>query len=315
MLNFKKLRSQFYGHGLLILSVPQFGTLKGEPVILDPVMINAALTQHRSENQFIVKDTLSLPSIVADSVFVLRETNFSTLEEPKIGLNPNGKKFIADYLKKNDEDLVLIKKRSSSPFRIIESVFRKNNLPTELKYLAVIESELKTNAVSRVGATGTWQMMPQTAKYLGLKMTAKYDERKHLTKSTQAAAKYLKILHQQFDDWLLVIAAYNSGAGPVYKAIKRSGSRDFWKLQHHLPAETRNHVKRFIGAHYYFENSGSEITLTKAEKTKYQKAMEEYLAETQKIEDSRIIALNEAGSEKILEKTIVINNTEINKEK
>jgi membrane-bound lytic murein transglycosylase D len=315
MLKFKKLRSQFYGHGLLILSVPQFGTLKGEPVIMDPVLINGVISQQKSNNQFILKDTICLPFIVPDAELILAEQNSISLEEPKIVLNPKGKKFIVDYLKKNDEDLVLIKKRSSTPFRIIESIFRKNNLPTELKYLAVIESELKTNAVSRVGATGTWQMMPQTAKYLGLKMTAKYDERRHLTKSTQAAAKYLKILHQQFDDWLLVIAAYNSGAGPVYTAIKRSGSRDFWKLQHHLPAETRNHVKRFIGAHYYFENSGSEITLTKAEKTKYQKATEEYLAETKRIEDSSIIALNETGSEKILEKTIVINNTEINKEK
>jgi membrane-bound lytic murein transglycosylase D len=80
---------------------------------------------------------------------------------------------------------------------------------------------------------------------------------------------YFKELYQQFDDWLLVVAAYNCGSGKVYKAIKLSGSHDFWKLQRYLPAETKAHVKHFIATHYYYEQSGSIVTLTKKERLNY----------------------------------------------
>jgi membrane-bound lytic murein transglycosylase D len=100
-----------------------------------------------------------------------------------------------------------------------------------LKYLAVIESELKPTATSWVGAVGPWQLMPATARLLGLKVSHKVDERTNYQKSTHAAAIYLKDLYTEFGDWLLVIAAYNGGAGNVYSAIRKSGSRNFWKLR------------------------------------------------------------------------------------
>jgi membrane-bound lytic murein transglycosylase D len=111
--------------------------------------------------------------------------------------------------------------------------------------------------------------MPSTARQLGLKVSDRYDERKRFGKSTVAAAKYLRDLYNEFDDWLLAIAAYNGGPGPVYKAIRLSGSRNFWKLQNFLPMETRAHVKRYIGTHYFFEGEGSLTTLTKAETQKH----------------------------------------------
>jgi membrane-bound lytic murein transglycosylase D len=315
MLKIKDLKNQFYGHGLLILSVPQFGTLNGYEVNVNPVVINTIITQHKSESNASGKDTLYVPLVAQDSTLAPDVNDCIDLEAPKITLNSKGKKYVADFIKKNDEDLALIKKRSPNSLRIIENIFQKNNMPTELKYLAVIESELKTNAVSKVGAVGPWQFMSQTAKYLGLKVTSKYDERKHLTRSTQAAAKYLKILHNQFDDWLLVIAAYNSGAGPVYNAIKRSGSRDFWKLQYFLPAETRNHVKRFIGAHYFFENNGSIITLTKAERNKYLKEMDAYQAQVKKLEELKTVAFNSAASKEVSIKGSTTEDIETFKEK
>jgi membrane-bound lytic murein transglycosylase D len=137
----------------------------------------------------------------------------------------------------------------------------------------VIESELNTKALSHVGARGAWQLMPGTARLLSLKITKKYDERTHFYKSTVAAAKYLRDLHSIFNDWLLVIASYNSGPGKVFDAIKKSGSRNFWKLQYFLPAETRGHVKRFIATHYYFEGKGSVTTLTREEVISYRKLM------------------------------------------
>ena len=191
-------------------------------------------------------------------------------------MNPKAVTFVNSYLKTNTEALQKVKERSGRYFKIIDGVLKKNNLPLELKYLAVIESELKATAVSRVGAVGPWQLMPATARLLGLKVSKHIDERTHYYKSTVAVCKYLKDLYAEFGDWLLVIAAYNGGPGTVYKAIKKSGSRNFWYLQYYLPAETRGHVKRFIGAHYFFEQEGSETTLTKSELFAYKKALADY---------------------------------------
>ncbi len=111
--------------------------------------------------------------------------------------------------------------------------------------------------------------MPATARTLGLKVNGSTDQRRHIYQSSEAAANYLTTLYKQFDDWLLVIAAYNCGAGNVQKAMKQSGSREFWKLQYHLPKETRDHVKRFIATHFYYEGEGSIATLTKTERKKH----------------------------------------------
>ena len=191
---------------------------------------------------------------------------------PRIKLNKQALQFANRYIRNSSEDLFSIKERSKTPFRIMDSVFTRYGLPVELKYLAVIESELKTSALSRVGAAGPWQLMPETAHDLGLKITRQYDERKNYYKSTKAAALYLKDLYAEFGDWLLVLAAYNAGPLPVYSAIHKSGSRNFWALQYYLPAETRGHVKRFIATHYYFEGQGSVTTLTKAENIAYAKS-------------------------------------------
>jgi len=168
-----------------------------------------------------------------------------------------------------------MKDRSPSYFKVINGVFEKYGIPREMCYLAIVESQLRTNAVSRVGARGMWQLMPVTARELGLKVNGRTDERTHLYKSTVAAAKYLRDLHREFGDWLLVLAAYNSGPGTVMKAMKKSGSKNFWALQRFLPEESRGHVKRFIGIHYFFEGDGSITTQTKAEALAYQKLLDE----------------------------------------
>ncbi len=198
----------------------------------------------------------------------------TSLSTPEIPLHPSMGNFIADYA--DDYEVLFEKSKSSKSgyFKTFDKIFTQHNIPVELKYLAVVESKLKTNARSGVGAVGLWQFMPVTAKQFGLKITAKYDERQHLWKSSVAAAKYLNELYDIFEDWLLVIASYNSGPAPVLNAIKKSGSRNFWKLQYFLPKETRLHVKRFIATHYYFEGCGSLVTLGKAESEKYLKELE-----------------------------------------
>lgn len=164
---------------------------------------------------------------------------------------------MVDYVKKYMNNfggrLHGVNSRHAATFATIEKVLEKHSIPQELKYLAVIESALNKNAVSPVGATGYWQFMESTATLMGLKVTAKRDDRTDLVKSTNAAAKYLSYLYDQLDDWLLVVAAYNSGPRPVIRAINKTGKDDFWSIKQYLPKETQNHVMAFVATATIFE--------------------------------------------------------------
>jgi membrane-bound lytic murein transglycosylase D len=191
------------------------------------------------------------------------ETNKVDFEgKDKALVNRHVKIFVKTYIQKNRKNLYKIGRRSSSPFVIIDSVFKRYGLPAQLKYLAVVESELQTRAVSKVGAAGPWQLMPATARILGLKINSHHDERKEYYKSTRAAARNLKDLHKEFGDWLLVFAAYNSGEGTVNGAIKQSGSKNFWRLRSYLPEETREYVDKYIATCFYFEGAYSPALLS-----------------------------------------------------
>ncbi len=177
-------------------------------------------------------------------------------------VNPSATVFIQDYMKAHGSYLTKMKGWGQPYFNLIESILNQYGLPRELKYIAVIESNLSTAATSHVGAGGPWQFMPYTARDYGLVVNGYYDERRDYFKSTHAASRYLLSLYKQFHDWLLVMAAYNGGPGRVYSAIKKSGSRNFWNLQYHLPAESRTYVKRFIATHYIMEGSGGVTTVS-----------------------------------------------------
>ena len=136
-------------------------------------------------------------------------------------------------------------------FPMIEDIFDSYGLPVELKYMAVIESALNPNAVSRVGATGLWQFMYSTGRMYGLTINSVVDERRDPVKATHAAARYLKDLYGIYNDWILVIAAYNCGPGNVNKAIRRSGNRkDYWEIYYRLPRETRGYIPAYVAATY-----------------------------------------------------------------
>jgi membrane-bound lytic murein transglycosylase D len=170
-------------------------------------------------------------------------------------VNPHAEIYMQDYLQAHGARLIAMKKTALPYFNFIDHILSMYGLPRELKYLAVIESDLKAGATSWVGARGPWQFMPATARGYGLKVNNNIDERTDYEKSTHAAAKHLLNLYKELKDWLLVIAAYNGGTGRVNSAIKRSGSRDFWKLQYYLPTESKNHVKKFIATHYVMESN------------------------------------------------------------
>ena len=175
-------------------------------------------------------------------------------------VNPNAESYMQDYLADNSTFLQQLKKTGAPYFNLIDNILSKYGLPKELKYLAVIESNLKSTALSSVGARGPWQFMPYTAKDFGLQVNNFVDDRIDYNKSTNAAAKYLLSLYKDLKDWLLVIAAYNGGPGRVYSAIKKSNSRNFWALQYYLPTESRNHVKKFIATHYIMEAGNAPAT-------------------------------------------------------
>src|SRR5215203_5575192 len=180
-------------------------------------------------------------------------------------LNPKAISFVEDYMDKFGSNLGKMKDWGKPYFDIMNTILAQHGLPVELKYLSVIESALKTYAVSWAGAVGPWQFMPATARDMGLRVNNKVDDRVDFHKSTHAAARYLTDLYGIYGDWLLVIAAYNGGAGKVNSAIRKSGSKNFWDLQYYLPAESRNHVKKFIATHYIMEGDGGLTTLTKKE--------------------------------------------------
>jgi len=178
-----------------------------------------------------------------------------------VPLNPSIVSFVKSFINRESDDYSSMKNWGKSYFSLFDKILSKYNIPCQLKYLAVIESSLQPTMVSTAGAVGPWQIMPDEAREYGLR-TGKHDERKDFTKSTTVAAKMLSKLYDHLGDWLLVIAAYNAGEGRVKQAIKKAGSTSFWAIQNFLPAETRNHVKKFIATHYYFEGCGGVTTMT-----------------------------------------------------
>ena len=164
--------------------------------------------------------------------------------------HPVVKGYIRTYVQLKTEKARTMLGKRLTYFPLFEEKLREYGLPTDLKYLSVVESALNPKPVSRVGATGLWQFMPATGAEYGLRTSSVVEDRSDPVKSTDAAARHLKDLYNMYSDWALALAAYNSGAGRVNAAIKRAHSRDFWAIQRYLPQETRNYVPAFIAATY-----------------------------------------------------------------
>ncbi|MDD4609933.1 MAG: transglycosylase SLT domain-containing protein [Bacteroidaceae bacterium] len=185
----------------------------------------------------------------ADSVYIDRLSRIpSTIEMP---FNSIIRKYIDVYAARNREKVSFMLGASNFYMPLFEQALSAYNIPLELRYLPIIESALNPSAFSRAGASGLWQFMIGTGKIYGLVSNTLIDERRDPIKSTWAAAKYLKDLYSIYNDWTLVIAAYNCGPGNVNKAIRRTnGQKDYWAIYSHLPRETRGYVPAFVAANY-----------------------------------------------------------------
>ncbi|HKY34154.1 MAG TPA: LysM peptidoglycan-binding domain-containing protein [Candidatus Polarisedimenticolia bacterium] len=156
--------------------------------------------------------------------------------------------------------------------KMIHQTLREEGLPSDLIYMAFLESTYKTSAYSRARAKGIWQFMTPTGRQYGLKVDRFVDERSHPEKSTRAAARYMKDLYGIFGDWHLAIAAYNTGAGNIMRAQRRSGKTSYWDLARtkHMRLETKNFVPAILAlaliskdpAKYGFDGIRHNPTLT-----------------------------------------------------
>ena len=162
------------------------------------------------------------------------------------------KKFIEMYLQKPDKVEYMLGLGQTYYFPMFEEALERYGVPLELKYLPVIESALNARATSRAGAAGLWQFMVPTGRLYGLEVNSLVDESRDPLKASDAAARYLRDLYNIYQDWHLVIAAYNCGPGNVAKATRYAGGgkKDYWQIYPYLPSETRSYVPIFIAANY-----------------------------------------------------------------
>ncbi|HJY11573.1 MAG TPA: lytic transglycosylase domain-containing protein, partial [Flavobacterium sp.] len=171
-----------------------------------------------------------------------------------IEYNQGLENIIKSFLKNRKKSFSRLMALSEYYFPIFEEAFAKQNVPLEIKYLAVVESALNPKAVSKMGATGLWQFMYGTGKQYNLKIDSYIDERSDALKATAAASEYMTKMYSVFGDWELVLASYNSGPGNVTKAIRRSGGKTkYWDIRNYLPRETQGYVPAFLATMYLFE--------------------------------------------------------------
>lgn len=195
-------------------------------------------------------ETYEVPTF-PDSVYAQRIAALASQTTIPLTYNAHVRSYIDLYAMRCRQQSSRMLGLSYVYFPMFEECLAKYNIPLELKYLAMVESALNPTAGSYAGAKGLWQFMPTTGKYFDLKLTSLVDERYDPMKETEAACRYLQSLYARYEDWFLVLAAYNAGPGTVNKALLRAGNvKNYWALWPYLPAETRGYVPAFIAVTY-----------------------------------------------------------------
>ena len=194
--------------------------------------------------------------VFADSVYAERIDQLRKQTTIDLVYNKHVKSFIDVYAVRKRDHTCRILGLADIYFPMFEQALDKYNIPLEIKYLAVVESALNPRAGSHAGAKGLWQFMYATGKTYKLNITSLVDDRMDPVKATEAACQHLLDLYNEYDDWFLALAAYNSGAGNVNKAIRRAGGlKNYWAVWPFLPKETRGYVPAFIAVNYVMNYS------------------------------------------------------------
>ncbi|MBR5604643.1 MAG: LysM peptidoglycan-binding domain-containing protein [Bacteroidales bacterium] len=191
-----------------------------------------------------------------DSVYAERIARLRSQTTMELVYNKHVKSFIDVYAVQKRDHTCRILGLADIYFPLFEETLDKYDMPLEIKYLAVVESALNPRAGSHAGAKGLWQFMYGTGKVYKLNVTSLVDDRFDPIKATEAACQHLQDLYETFGDWFLALAAYNSGAGNVNKAIRRAGGlKNYWAVWPFLPKETRGYVPAFIAVNYVMNYS------------------------------------------------------------
>lgn len=248
--------------------------------------VNNVLAQNIADSS--KKLLLAAAHVKKESVYVVKQANVIFPEILK-GNEDKAADYVASYGNNNRAYIVGMYAKGKKLMPKVHAILKKYDIPEELSMLMVLESECNANAVSKSGAVGYWQIMDEVARQYGLKIAHKIhaadkkrmlhlnadkanllfsklakqtDDRKSFSKSTVAAARYLRDSKNALDDdWLLIVASYNCGLGRVLRAMHKTGLEEpsFWDIKKYLPKETRNYVMNFIALNVLYNNYDNYI--------------------------------------------------------
>jgi membrane-bound lytic murein transglycosylase D len=214
------------------------------------VAILGGYSLHSKESKkYLLKEeeTINIPTLETDLIAIDFCGEMIPLTEPLIAKRYQN--MVQNY---NNSTFHKMISKMEKQMKIIEPILKKYGVPDDFKYLPIIESEMNHEATSPKGAGGYWQIMPSTAEYLGLVINDQVDERRNLTKSTHAAAKYIKSLHKQLGSWTLVAAAFNAGPQHIQNKLNAQNKDDYFALK--LNKETTNYVYKILAVKEWHSN-------------------------------------------------------------
>jgi membrane-bound lytic murein transglycosylase D len=228
----------------LMKSIPFLGMLLCAFLTLPLLAIGSTSYSNLSSGREVSLESMS-DEVLSDRLYSL-SIPFSYRYSPEV------RSLIQQYVLEGTRETEALLGRTTEYFPVFEHYLKIYNLPDALKYMPMIESGLRSRVTSSAGAAGLWQFVPNTARLYGLTVNGELDERLSTYKSTEAAAKMMLDLFQQFGDWGLVLAAYNAGSARVRQAIVQAGCNDYQEVSKYLPYETRKYVPAFLAAAYLY---------------------------------------------------------------
>ena len=230
-----KIEFEKFQNDFIKMYSTRLNTLENSSQILNAELIRQQVTDLADENESVEMGT----------------TKFTILDDREghipLVTNSQVESYIRYFQGKGRKGFNIWLRRYVQYRDIILPILETNDLPEELIVVSMIESGFDPKAVSRATAVGLWQFMYLTGKQYGLERTWYVDERQDIIKSTEAAARYFKDLYREFEDWYLVLAAYNAGPGRVNRAVNLHETSDYWQL-YSLPKDTKNYIPYFLSS-------------------------------------------------------------------